>query len=106
MFFFYTATREAFRPLVRLQESDLLLTTRSVIEWWKDDEPHYLVLPLMIMLILGVSNCDFIQLTSKAFLEFAHKKKLITNWNEVYAAVTVKYVNNFSTKEKSVRDIS
>ena len=55
------------------------------------------------MLILRVSSCDFIQLTSKAFLEFAHKKKLIyprTNWNEVYAAATVKYVNKFFPQKK------
>lgn len=52
-----------------------------------------------------VTVCDFIQLTSKAFLELAHENKLIyprTNWNEVYAAATMKYVNKIFPQKKGL----
>ena len=96
-------TREAFRPLIRIKELDLLLTTSTVTEWWKEERPVLMGLILLIVLSLGASPGEGpLKFVKQSILQsIANEYQWpSTQWSKVYESVQNKYPDEIRPKRK------
>ena len=96
-------TREAFRPLIRLKTQDLLFSTATVVEWWKDERPVLLGLILFIVISLAASpGQGQIKFEEQSILQAIANDYPwpSTQWNRVYKSVDNKYPDHIRPKRK------
>ena len=96
-------TREAFRPLIRIKTLDLLFTTSTVIEWWKEERPVLMGLILLIVLSLAASPGEGqIKFEEQSILQsIANDYQWpSTQWSKVYESVRNKYPDEIRPKRK------
>lgn len=94
----YTGTRESFRPYVRVQQLDLLLTTEQTVKWWDPNNniPILAGLVQLIVLMLAGSSSEFFQFSLCKSLELLPK----TGWKEYYDKAGHKYESIVTSKKR------
>ena len=86
----HAASREAFRPFIRIKKHDLLFTTPNVLQWWDTNKQEPKMEGLVFLALLINQNRDMwsLQMIDNLIDEIDYPR---TKWNEVYMKSAKKY---------------